>query len=67
MLKNSKCEFSFVGGDDKNYKGTFIEFAPQVIYNDAGEPFQTTKAIIIQDNGQTVTVEPAGVKFLETK
>ena len=69
MYENSKCVFNFGGGGggEKKYKGTFIKFASHVIYNDASEPLETTMAIIIKDDGQTVMVEPAGVKFLETK
>jgi len=68
MLRNKKCLYAFTGGVPKDSEGTFLEFAPQVVYDEAGEPTSTTtKAIIMAKNGDIVQVDPAGVKILDSQ
>ena len=64
MEEKRDCEFSYVVGSDRTYKGTFIKYGEQAVRDESGKLFQNSIAIVEGKDGKVVTVPPQCVKFI---
>lgn len=60
--ENRRC---IVIGRHGEPEGTFIKFAPIETYDESGQMRTPEKAIVELDNGEVITISPAGIKFIK--
>ena len=46
-------------------EGSFVKFAPVKFYDDGNNPYTAEQAIVELDNGQVITVDPDGIRFMK--